>query len=79
MIPEDKSRQIQNRDNWEETRPQRLPATTYWPFFFAMGLTFLAWGLLTSWMIGGAGVLLLVISLTGWITELRHEARKRKD
>ncbi len=68
---------IQNRENWEAARPQKLPRPTYWPFYFAMGLAFLGWSVKAGWVIAGAGLVILTIALTGWITDLRHESGKR--
>lgn len=59
--------------DWPKARPERLPTPTYWPFFLAMGLAFIFWGFLTSWVILVAGLLLFAIALTGWIRILRHE------
>ena len=56
-----------------KAKPELLPKPTYWPFFLAMGIMFIAWGLLTIWIISVAGLILLVISLAGWINILRHE------
>ena len=58
---------------WEEARPARLPEPTYWPFFLSMGLVFIFWGLLTTWMILSAGILIFIIALTRWINILIHE------
>jgi len=59
--------------DWPKARPERLPHPTYWPFFLAMGLAFLFWGLLTNWVISAAGLLIFTIALAGWIRILRHE------
>ncbi len=56
-----------------KAKPEALPEPTYWPFFLAMGIAFLGWGLLTTWLISLAGFIVLVVSLTGWINILRHE------
>ena len=64
-------------DEWPKARPERLPQPTYWPFFLAMGLAFMFWGLLTTWVIGVAGLLLFAVALLGWITILRHERDDR--
>ena len=58
---------------WHKARPEHLPKPTYWPLLLALGLTFMLWGLLTSWIIGAAGLLLFGIALAGWINILRHE------
>ncbi|WP_419802871.1 hypothetical protein [Mucilaginibacter sp.] len=59
--------------DWEKAKPEVLPKPTYWPFFLAMGLAFIFWGLLTTWVVLIAGLLIFIISLTGWINLLRHE------
>jgi hypothetical protein len=41
----------------------------------ALGITFFAWGLVTSPVVLGMGLVLFVISLAGWIGEIRHERR----
>ena len=73
MKPEDKTNFIRNRANWSKAQPQKLPRPTYWPFFLAIGLAFLVWGILAGWLISLAGLVVMAIALSGWITELRHE------
>jgi hypothetical protein len=60
-------------DSWEKAKPEHLPKPTYWPFFLAMGLAFIFWGLLTTWVILVTGGIIFVISLVGWINILRYE------
>jgi hypothetical protein len=64
---------VQNQNEKVKAKPEVLPEPTYWPFFLAMGLAFLGWGLLTTWLISLAGFIILVIALVGWINILRHE------
>ncbi len=71
--------QLRNRANWEEARPKVLPRPTYWPFFLAMGLAFLGWGIKAGWIVAGAGFVVFIIALTGWITDLRHESGKPRN
>lgn len=54
-------------------RPARLPEPTYWPFFMAMGIAFIGWGLISTWIIAVGGLIVFIISLIGWINILRHE------
>lgn len=54
-------------------KPVHLPEPTYWPFFLAIGITFIGWGLISTWLITVGGLIVLVISLVGWINTLRHE------
>jgi hypothetical protein len=41
----------------------------------ALGITFFAWGLVTSPIVIGMGFVLFIVSLAGWIGEIRHERR----
>ena len=59
--------------DWPKAHPERLPSPTYWPFFLAGGLAFVFWGLLTTWVILVAGLVVFAIALAGWINILRHE------
>ncbi|TDN40456.1 hypothetical protein E4631_10985 [Hymenobacter sp. UV11] len=59
--------------HWPKARPEKLPKPTYWPFFLAVGLAFMFWGLLTTWIILAAGGLIFTVALAGWINILRHE------
>jgi hypothetical protein len=61
------------QEKMEPTIPEELPSPTYWPFYLAMGIMFSAWGLLTMWEFSLLGLILIVISLVGWINILRHE------
>jgi hypothetical protein len=63
----------EQKDEKELAKPDRLPEPTYWPFFTAIGLVFGGWGLLTTWLISVAGLIIFTISLVGWINILRHE------
>lgn len=54
-------------------KPVHLPEPTYWPFFLAIGITFIAWGLISTWVITTGGVIVVIIALVGWINILRHE------
>jgi hypothetical protein len=66
---------IQTENDWQKSRPEALPEPTYWPFFLAMGLNFIFWGLLTTWIIALAGLLIFGIALTRWINLLRHDRK----
>jgi hypothetical protein len=58
---------------WEPLPHEHLPHPTYWPAGLALGITFLAWGLITSWVILAVGFVFFVASLAGWIQEIRYE------
>lgn len=59
--------------DWYEVEDTHLPKPTYWPAVMAVAITFVAWSILTSWMIGAVGVALFALSLGGWIGDLLHE------
>jgi hypothetical protein len=61
---------------WEPLPAEHLPRPTYFPAGLGMGIAFLFWGLITSWVIIVVGLALFAASLAGWITEIRYE-RKR--
>ena len=61
---------------WDMLEPETLPNPTYWPVVMALGITFLAMGFVTSFLISGVGLLLFAISLAGWIGEIIHERQK---
>ncbi|MAW95456.1 MULTISPECIES: cytochrome c oxidase subunit 4 [unclassified Leeuwenhoekiella] len=62
-----------------KAQPEKLPKPTYWPFFLALGVVFMFWGILTSWIISGIGLILFSVALTGWIKELYKELPKQND
>lgn len=61
------------RPGWSRPLPHELPPPTYWPMIVAIGIVFLAWGAVTSWFILGAGLLMFLIGIGGWIGELRND------
>jgi hypothetical protein len=63
--------------NWEQLPEEHLPRPTYFPSGLAMGIAFLFWGLITSWVTFVIGVALFTASLAGWITEIRYERKRR--
>jgi hypothetical protein len=62
-----------NRPGWTVPRPETLPAPTYWPVVLALGTTMILWGLVSSWMLSGVGLLLFALALSGWIGDIRYE------
>jgi hypothetical protein len=60
---------------WEPLPAEHLPRPTYFPAGLAMGIAFLFWGLITSWVIVVVGLALFATSLAGWITEIRYERK----
>ncbi len=60
---------------WTPLPLEHLPAPTFWPAGFGLAITFIFWGLITSWVVLVVGLALFVVSLAGWIADLRHETR----
>jgi hypothetical protein len=61
---------------WNVPKPEKLPEPCIWPVTLALAITFLVWGLVTSLIITGVGVLLFGVALAGWIRDIRHEREK---
>ena len=60
-----------------KAKPENLPKPTYWPFFLALSVVLIFWGILTSWIISGIGVVLFGVALTGWLVEIYKELPKK--
>jgi hypothetical protein len=58
---------------WEPLAHDRLPRPTFFPAGLAMGITFILWGLITSWVVLVVGIGLFAASLAGWIYEILRE------
>jgi hypothetical protein len=61
------------RPGWTVPHPEVLPRPTFWPAGLAFAVTFMLWGIVTSPIITAVGALLLVVSLSGWIGDIRNE------
>lgn len=59
--------------SWHEPLPEKIPEPTYWPFLMAFGIVLVFWGLVSTWLISLAGVIIFAASLAGWIGDLIHE------
>jgi hypothetical protein len=54
-----------------------LPAPTYWPIVFAFGLTLIAAGIVTQWVISAVGLVIAVRGVLGWWSNvIPHEAHE---
>lgn len=58
---------------WTPLPLEHLPAPTFWPAGLALAITFIFWGLITSWVVLVIGLGLFAASLAGWVADLRHE------
>jgi len=55
---------------WRELPPEELPRSTLTPFFAALGITFLFWGLISSPVMIFVGLTLLILTLARWISTI---------
>jgi hypothetical protein len=60
---------------WTKLPVEHLPVATFWPAGLALAITFIFWGLISSWVVLGFGLGLFAVALAGWITDLRHERK----
>lgn len=66
------SEAVDLRPGWSRPLPEQIPRPTYWPAVLALGVTFVFWGVVTSAIISGIGLLVFALGLAGWIGELLH-------
>ncbi len=59
-------------EGWAVPQPERPPGPTYQPAVMSLGITFMLFGLVTSYAFCAAGGILFAISLVNWIGELVH-------
>jgi hypothetical protein len=64
------------QSDWTVLPPKKPPEPGVWPVTMALGIAFLVWGLITSLIITGVGVILFAVALAGWIRDIRHERTK---
>jgi hypothetical protein len=64
-----------SREGWTPLPLDHLPLPTYWPAGLALAITFIFWGLITSWVILVVGIIQFAASLAGWIQDIRHERK----
>jgi len=71
MEPESKDK-IQSDDYpLYDADPQIIPEPTIWPIGLAFGVLFIFWGFIASPGLTIAGLVVTVVSLTGWIADLK--------
>jgi hypothetical protein len=57
---------------WSTPLPEKTPPPTYVPAFLALGITFLFFGVVSSYVFSAAGFVLMVVSISKWVGELLH-------
>lgn len=63
----------ENQQEKINARPEILPSPTYMPFLLAVSVTFVGWGLISTWLFFVVGLAGMGFALTGWIKELLYE------
>jgi len=56
-----------SRDDWVTPPEQTIPHPTYAPAGLSLGVAFVLFGLVTSYLFCAAGVVLMAIALKSWI------------
>jgi len=56
---------------WEKAMPEELPKPTYAPATLALGITLAGAGIVTSYWVSLAGLILIILGLAGWIGQLK--------
>lgn len=59
--------------DWEDSLPAQLPKPTYAPATLAFGVTLAAAGVVTSFWVSLAGLILFILGISNWIGALLHE------
>ncbi|MEJ2597912.1 MAG: hypothetical protein P8Z00_06230 [Anaerolineales bacterium] len=70
--------ELTNQENsskisWHAPLPEKIPEPSYWPALLAFGVVLIFWGLVSTWLISLAGIIITGFSLAGWIGEMIHE------
>jgi hypothetical protein len=64
------SQGLQEPRQWVEALPEKVPEATFAPAFLALGITFLLFGIVSSYVFSAAGLVLMVWSIGKWVGEL---------
>jgi hypothetical protein len=60
-------------EEWSVAKPDAIPPPTFVPAAMAFGTSLFMWGLLTSVVLIAVGLSVMVVSMVGWIGEMRHD------
>ena len=73
MTPEEGPQsRADEKAEWSTPLPEKNPPSTYAPVFLALGITFLLFGVVSSYVFSAAGLVLMVVSISKWMGELLH-------
>jgi hypothetical protein len=57
----------------EQLELVRIPPPTIWPATVALGITGIAFGVVTHWILSMAGLFLFLLGAAGWIEDLKKD------
>lgn len=57
-------------------KPEVLAEPTYWPLVLAAGITLLAWGVVTSYVLSLLGGGMTTVAVIKWIGDIRREQQR---
>ena len=64
-------------DDWKingaKAEPQKLPHPTVWPATLSLGVTLMAFGVVTSGIMSITGTILFLFGVAGWVEDLRND------
>lgn len=73
------SAESNDRSGWSKALPAHLPQPTFWPAGLALGIVLCSVGpafqYTIAWLFVAVGGLLAVLSIGGWISEIRKELK----
>ena len=61
------------KPGWTRVPHEKVPEPTFWPAGVALGSVLLLWGLVTSLILVCVGLLLLTLSIAGWLEEMKND------
>ena len=70
MASEDQQSQTNIAEGRSLALPEKLPTPTYAPPFLALGIIFLLFGLVSTFVFSAAGAVLIIWSISKWVGEL---------
>ena len=78
MVSQDPVEPLESsREGWKTALPEEVPEATYAPVFLALGIIFLLFGIVSSYVFSAAGLALMVWSISKWIGELLGGERSK--
>ncbi len=65
-------RDIQTDYPLQKSDPEIIPKPTIWPISLAFGITFIFWGFIAFIGLTFVGILITIVAIAGWITDLKE-------